>query len=430
LLLSNQQRGRTREHAEAGLESALVGTVGDWLRLLTERGGEIGALLAVPADEQQRRGYAHTLREICQQPVTWLETATRATDSVPALASALAHVQAEGRAGAILLTGSGSSEYAGECLALGLQRALGLPTQAVSAGVLLTHPSGCLPAKIPGLVVSFARSGNSPESCAAVDSVRETAPGCRHLVITCNGQGKLATRYRDDPRVTILVLDDKTNDRSLVMTSSFTNMVLAGRLLAMAGDLDGFRRRAEGLARAGAEILLRHADGLARMANSGYQSAVYLGSGCRYGSAREAGLKMLEMTGGRVKTVAETYLGLRHGPMCAIDDGALVVCFLSSDATIRAYEMDLVRELSRKQLGARKVIFGHEVPADMAGEEDLLVDARALGGLHDEDVPIVDVVVGQLLAFFACLGMGLHPDSPSDGVISRVVEDFAIHHRS
>jgi tagatose-6-phosphate ketose/aldose isomerase len=225
------------------------------------------------------------------------------------------------------------------------------------------------------------------------------------------------------------VLDDKTCDRSLVMTSSFTNMVLAGRLLAMVGDVGGFRRRAETLARVGAELLLRHADSLARVARSDYESAVYLGSGSRYGSAREAGLKMLEMSGGRVKTLAETYLGLRHGPMSAIDEGALVVCFLSNDATTRAYELDLLRELNRKGLGARKVILGHQIPDELTSDRDLRVEAAGLGDVSDDDAPILDVVVGQLLAFFRCLGMGLRPDSPSEGVISRVVEDFAIHRR-
>jgi tagatose-6-phosphate ketose/aldose isomerase len=309
---------------------------------------------------------------------------------------------------------------------------LGVPTQAVSGGALLTDPAGCVPSKVKTrcLVVSFARSGNSPESCGAVDSVREAAPACRHLVITCNRQGRLATSYRDDPRVATIVLDDKTCDRSLVMTSSFTNMVLAGRFLAMVDDAAGFQRRAEALANAGAEILLRHADALAAAGRSEYDSAVYLGSGSRYGSAREAALKMLEMTGGSVKTLAETYLGLRHGPMSAIDGGALVVGFLSSDATTSAYEVDLLRELDRKGLGARKVIVGHDVPADLVSARDVLVDVPGLGGVSDDDAPILDVLVGQLLAFFRCLGMGLRPDSPSEGVISRVVDDFAIHRRS
>jgi tagatose-6-phosphate ketose/aldose isomerase len=425
LVLSNPGR------AAADLESALRGSIDDWLKVLAAGGGELGALLAAPAGEQEGKGYSHTLREIAQQPVTWTGTASAMADEAELLAAALSRVGGDGGAGAILLTGSGSSLYVGECLSPALQRALGVPTQAVSGGALLTDPASCVPSSVKtrSLVVSFARSGNSPESCGAVDSVREAAPECRHLVITCNGHGRLATRYREDPRVATIVLDDRTCDRSLVMTSSFTNMVLAGRFLAMVEDAAGFRRRAGALANTAAEILLRHADALAAAARSEYDSAVYLGSGCRYGSAREAALKMLEMTGGGVKTLAETYLGLRHGPMSAIDDGALVVCFVSSDATTRAYELDLVREVNRKRLGARKVVVGHDVPADLLSARDVLVDAPGLEKVSDEDAPVLDVLVGQLLAFFRCLSVGLRPDSPSEGVISRVVDDFAIHRR-
>jgi tagatose-6-phosphate ketose/aldose isomerase len=165
------------------------------------------------------------------------------------------------------------------------------------------------------------------------------------------------------------------------------------------------------------------------VARSDYRTAVYLGSGNRYGAAREAALKMVEMTGGQVKTFPETYLGLRHGPMSAIDDGALVVCFLSSDPVTRAYEVDLVRELNQKKLGARKVFLGADVPADLVSLEDLVIHLPGLAAVSDEDAPVLDVLVGQLLAFFRCLSAGLRPDSPSEGVISRVVGDFAIHRR-
>jgi tagatose-6-phosphate ketose/aldose isomerase len=411
----------------------LEGSVDDWLNSLAFGAGEVGALLAAPPTEQERRGYRHTLREICQQPLTWVETASSLAAEVKPFEVALGEVDGngDGKAGAIFLTGSGSSLYAGECLSLVLQSSLRIPVQAVAAGSVLTHPTDCVPARLPSLLVSFARSGNSPESCGAVDAVREAVPSCRHLLITCNRQGRLATRYRDDPRVATVVLDDKTCDRSLVMTSSFTNMVLAGRLLALTHDLPGYRGRVSAVAALAAEILKRHGNALARAARTDYQSAVYLGSGNRYGSARESALKMLEMTGGRVKTFPETYLGLRHGPMCGIDEGALVVCFLSTDPVTRAYEVDLVRELNQKQLGARKVIFGSEVPPDLASPPDVVVEMAGLAAVSDDDAPVLDAVIGQLLAFFRCLAAGLRPDAPSDdGVISRVVGDFAIHRRS
>ena len=404
-------------------------SVDDWLRVLASAGGEVGALLAAPADEQSRRGYVHTLREIAQQPYTWIETARTLAPRASELRAALDHVASD-RPGLLVLSGSGSSLYAGECLAPGLQGALGIPVQAVASGELLTHPHGHLPRTGPSLVVSFARSGNSPESVAVLDGLR-AQPDCRHLLITCNRQGRLAARGTGDPRVTSVVLDDKTCDRSLVMTSSFTNMVLAGRLLALTADPADYQDRALRLAGLAAQVLLRHGDGLAAAARSDFRSAVYLGSGGRYGSAREAALKMLEMTAGRVMTFAETYLGLRHGPMAALDGRALVVCFLSRDEVARAYEADLVRELKRKGLGARTVLVGADVPADLVAPGDLAVDASGLGSVADDDAPVLDVLVGQLLALFRCLAAGLRPDSPSDeGVISRVVESFAIHRRT
>jgi tagatose-6-phosphate ketose/aldose isomerase len=414
-----------------GLDQRLRGPVEEWLTALAAGTRDVGRLLGASPEEQDRVGSRHTLREIAQQPPTWVETAGLVAARAGEIAAEIAALGAAPTPGSILLTGSGSSLYAGECLAPALQSTLRIPVRAAPAGELLMHPGAFLPARGPCLLVSFGRSGNSPESCGAVDAVREAAPECRHLVVTCNGQGRLATRYRGDARVRCVVLDDKTNDRSLVMTSSFTNMVLAARLLGTSGDVAGYLAQAAAAARAGAHVLLRQSDALAGIGRGAYGSAVYLGSGCRYGSAREAALKMLEMTGGRVKTFAETYLGLRHGPMCAIDDDALVVCFLSADPVTRAYEADVLRELGRKELGARRVVVGHDVPAGLAGADGVVVDVPELDALGDGGAPLLDVLVGQLLAVFRCLALGLRPDMPSDdGVINRVVQEFALHRRS
>ena len=400
-----------------------------WLRRLAGR-GEIGALLAPSWDEQLARGYGHTLREICQQPVTWTETASRVSNRLPLIEATLAGAGLGNGGGALVLTGSGSSLYAAECLALPLQEALRIPVTAVPGGQLLTHAGASLPPAGPYALVSLARSGNSPESRAVVDSLLED-PRVSHLILTCNSQGRLATAYGASDRVRIVVLDEKTNDKSLVMTSSFTNMVLAGRALRFARAAAAYTSGARALARGGAWVLGSAADALARAARSGFASAVYLASGCRLGAAREAALKMLEMNDGRVPTLPESYLGVRHGPLSAVRDGALVVAFLSSDPVVRAYELDLIRELDRKKLGARRVIVGASVPMELApGPDDVIVDVAPAGPLPHEEMVLIDVVVGQLLAFFRCLGEGIHPDSPStDGVISRVVSGFEIHRR-
>jgi len=409
------------EAAYRAPEAAIPASVDEFLASLAGRGA-LGALLTQPADDQQRKGFGHTLREIAQQPVTWIETSARMRGLRQLIDESIAG------AGAVVLTGSGSSEYAAECVAPCLQRTLAIPVSAVPAGLILTHPASCLPPQGAFLVVSLARSGNSPESRAVVDFLLEERKQARHLFITCNREGALATSYGGRPEVRTIVLDSRTDDRSLVMTSSFTNLVLAGR--ALGGDPAACEARALGIARAAAGILRDGASQVERVAREGFSSTVYLGSGCRLGSAREAALKMLEMNAGDVWTYAESYLGLRHGPMSAIHKDTLLVAFLSSDPQVRAYELDLLRELDRKGLGASRVIVGAEVPRELAAERALVIDAGPLAEYADEDLTLLDALAGQLLAFFRCLGAGYRPDSPSeDGVITRVVSGFEIHRR-
>jgi tagatose-6-phosphate ketose/aldose isomerase len=405
-------------------------SVDEWLACF-KPGTVIGDLLARPAAEQARLGYRHTLREIAQQPVVWTETAAGMTAAHDVVQRALGKGGVSGREGTLLLTGSGSSLYVGECVALPLQQTLSVPVQAVPAGLLLTHGGACLPPRGPYLVVSFARSGNSPESTAVLTRLLEDDTRGHHLILTCNREGALATAAARHPRVDAIVLDEKTLDRSLVMTSSFTSLVLAAGLLGATSDSASYRARADALARAAAALLVGEGDRLAAAARGGFRSAVYLGSGCRVGAAREAGLKMLEMTAGRVNTLAESFLGVRHGPLSAVHPDTLVVAFLSSDETIRAYELDLLAELERKQLGARKVVVGCRVPPDLATRAgDLILSCGLEEPLSDADLVLFDVLVGQLLAFFRCREEGLEPDAPSaGGVINRVVEAFTIHRR-
>ena len=398
----------------------------DWLNQL-KGSEELGALLSQADADRQDAGYAHTLREIVQQPVTWLETASAMAQRAPDLVRLLSEVgirEGDG-SGSFFLTGSGSSLCVGQCLAPGYQARFRVPAIAVPAGNVLTHAEASLFSH-PGLVVSIARSGDSPESTALVDHFLRKHPRARHLVFTCNAEGALATRYRSEPRLSTVVLDKKTNDRSLVMTSSFTNLFLAARALTSLDDTASYVRRAERLARVAADILTGCGP-LANIARRDFRSAIYLGSGARYGAARESALKMLEMTGGQVFTFAETYLGLRHGPMSAVQRDTLLVCFLSSDPIARAYELDLLRELSLKGLGLAKVLVGSQIPEQLVSSEDVVVDTGT-PNVDDRDLPAVDALTGQLLAFFQCRSLGLRPDSPSpDNVIRRVVEGFTVH---
>jgi tagatose-6-phosphate ketose/aldose isomerase len=389
---------------------------------LIESPKSISGLRTRSEEEQDRAGYKHTLREILQQPATITATCEGMLASSEQLKKICRTVHG------VVLTGSGSSEYVGHCVSFALQQNLRIPVETIATGALLTHGKKALPPTRPLLMVSMARSGDSPESASSLLRMLEADPGVSHVVITCNANGKLASQFRDDKRVIVISLDERTNDRSLVMTSSFTAMAIAARGLGLLDAPDKYRTIARHTSATIKGLLEHSGDALLSAGQLGFNRAVYLASAPRHGSAREAGLKMLEMTAGRVATLAETYLGLRHGPMSFLDKQTLAVCFLSSNPVTRAYEADVMRELDRKNLGLCKVILGEDIPADLKRPGDVVAECKGLSNLGDEDGAIVDVVVAQLLAFGRCLKEGLRPDSPSEkGIINRVVNDFELH---
>jgi tagatose-6-phosphate ketose/aldose isomerase len=381
------------------------------------------ASLLREAGQDSVDGYRHTIREICQQPATWPATAQALRVFREELAEVVSGCQR------IVLTGSGSSQYAGECAAPALRKDLRRPVEVQGGGELLLCPSASV-ADEPTLVVSLARSGESPESAAVVRTLLETEPRTIHLILTCNANGKLAREFAGDPRVRAVSLSDEVHDRSLVMTSSFTNLTLSARFLGWLDRTDEFIALTGRLDAAGRRLLTDWPDRLGEFVSGGINRIVFMGDGCRFGAAREAALKVLEMTGGKIATMAETFLGLRHGPMCFVNERTLLVCFLSTDPLIRAYEHDLIRELDAKRLGARKLLASVGDPgAGLCKGSDLAVSYELPNqDVEDADLALLDVMIGQILGFHRCRAEGLQPDSPSErGIISRVVSDFRIH---
>jgi tagatose-6-phosphate ketose/aldose isomerase len=339
-----------------------------------------------------------THAEIYQQPETWPETVRRVR------AAALSP------AAAPILTGAGTSAYAAQAVAPAWPGARAVPSTELFLDFQDLLAAG-------GTVVSLARSGDSPESTAVVEKIQRALPGVRHLAVSCNADGRLA-RW---PGVEAVVLDPRTNDRSLVMTSSFSNLVLGGMCLARPEEVEavlpglcaGWERRFaayESKARALAADLPR------RLAT--------LASAPLAGAAREAWLKVLEMTAGRVVPLAETYLGLRHGPMSFLEPDTLVLCFVSSEPARRRYEMDLVRELRAKKLGRLIALGAPESDTDVFAAE-IYTGASAL---PDYLRTPAEIVFPQLLAYHLSLRLGLDPDNPSPGsVITRVVQGVRIY---
>lgn len=340
-----------------------------------------------------------TLSEIFQQPALWLDSFRRASER-----------NWQGiRERRGILCGAGTSAYAGSAI----QAALPL-SRMVATTEILTDPRLLETAEF---LLSIARSGDSPESIGVVDLARRNHPDVRQFAITCNVSGALAR----NPNVEALVLDPRTNDRSLVMTSSFSNLVLAGLTLACRSSL---HPHLESIALR-VDDKLKGFDALAKaLAVYPPARAVVLASSPLFPWAQESCLKILEMTGGEIAAIPETYLGLRHGPMSFLDRDTFVLCLVSNDARRQMYEADLIRELKRKRLGRVIVI----VPPNFSCEGIDATVAASSPELSDELRTPFEIVFPQLLAYRLGLAGGLNPDNPSpDGIINRVVDGVTLH---
>jgi tagatose-6-phosphate ketose/aldose isomerase len=338
-----------------------------------------------------------TRAEIFQQPELWPDTFKRVR------AANLGAVRAP------VLTGAGTSAYA----AMAIESAW-RGSRAVPSTDLFLHYRDYL--EDNGTVVSLARSGDSPESVAVVDKIQRGLPGVRHIALTCNANGKLA-KWKG---VEAVVFDPRTNDRSLVMTSSYTDLVLGGMTLARPDEVE---KALPAMCAGWDKLFASHEEKAKKLAAFKPQRMVVLAGAPLFGAAREATLKVLEMTAGRIVPLPETYLGLRHGPMSFSRDDSLTVCFITSDPKQRRYEYDLVRELRAKKLG-RIVALGADVDASLFDE----VVTTGASALPDYLRTPADIVFPQLLAFYLSVGLGLDPDNPSPGsVITRVVQGVRIH---
>jgi tagatose-6-phosphate ketose/aldose isomerase len=238
----------------------------------------------------------------------------------------------------------------------------------------------------------------------------------------------MATACRNDPdRAFVLALDDTANDRGLAMTSSFTNMVVAGHCLAHAFSPDDYDRQFSWLREAGERFLESAQEIAAAIAQEGFAKACFVGSGVLRAVARESALKLLELTAGKIYTMAESTLGLRHGPMSALDASTLFVSFVSQDRRRRNYELDLLEEVYRKQLGKLRVVVTPDFTHQFSPVADRVLSLHA-PDLSDEYRAPVDVMLAQLLGLFCSLQLGLTPDTPSpNGAISRVVSQVNIY---
>lgn len=381
-------------------------------------------ILGLSASERRSRGAEWTAREIAQQPTLWPELAHRVSADAR-LREYLSPLLAD-PALRIVCAGAGTSAYVGECLAPTLAR-MGRRVDAVATTDIVASPEASLARDVPTLVVHFARSGNSPESVAALDLAERHIDRCAHLVVTCNPDGNLLRQAEKMPRVHSIVLPDACNDRGFAMTSSFSGMLLAAAQALEAIKLSP--QRIESLAGSGDGVLTRQVLKAKELVEMRFDRAVFLGSNELKGVARESALKMLELTDGQVVSLAESPLGLRHGPKTIVNGSTLVVFFMSNDRYTRQYDEDLLQEICSDGQAGHVIALTAQASERGAGDViDLGLDYDEEGMPSDLELCLPYVAFAQLLALHRSLSLGLTPDNPNAaGTVSRVVRGVSIH---
>jgi tagatose-6-phosphate ketose/aldose isomerase len=388
-------------------------------------------LLALPEEEKSSRGLLYTPAEIAQQPSTWLSTfelfQERRAEIREFLRAAGIQREADTRP-TVFLVGAGTSDYIGRSLTQLLRRLWQCEVIAVPSTDLLTNLQDWLVPGIRYLWISFSRSGESPEGIAVLQRALEIHPDIHHLIVCCNAQGRMLRETAGCKQVLGIPLPDAVQDRGLAMTSSFSNMLIFGQCLANIANPSAFQSVLDQLVESGKSFLEMAAESAAELARGPFKKACFVGSGPLKAVAKESALKLLELTSGKTQAMSESALGLRHGPMAALDDETLFVAFLSGEQTIQKYEISLLEEIGRKRLVKSRVVVCQSSNTQIRANADHFLAHNTSGALPDDYRPPLDVIFGQLLGLFFSMRWNLKPDNPSpSGAISRVVQNVLIH---
>lgn len=391
-------------------------------------------LLNLSADQKRGLGVEFTPREIAQQPSTWTKAAqiviARKAEISKFLKSSGVTSGGAGRKNAtLILTGAGSSEFVGNAVFNVMRQRMGANVISVPTTHIVTNPETVF---LPGrryVVLSFARSGNSPESMATYNLVKQVCPEAQQIAITCNKNGKLAVACKNDPQSLYIELPEETNDQSLVMTSSYSTMAFTALALCLMKRSSDVKKLAKQVATAGKRIISEYGDLLRDFAQKDFNRACFLGSNALFGAMEECHLKMQEMTEGRVAAMYNSFVGLRHGPQVFASHNCAIIAAVGTDPYVLQYEIDMLREIKAKKQGVATLVICakatpelREVCTDIV---ELFPDGEAV---HDDFRVMTDVMVGQILGVFKCMQLGLKPDNPSvSGTINRVVQGINIY---
>ncbi len=389
----------------------------------------ISKLLGLEISRLEDCSGLNTAKEIIQQPDTWRESVKNLIKNKIEIKSFIDSFLSK-KEFRIILTGAGTSAFAGEVCEPYLTSLLNKRVEAIATTDLVASPKSYFIKDIPTLLVSFARSGNSPESVHAVNLASQLVDDLYQVVITCNENGKLAKNTVNDEKSLLLLMPPQTNDLGFAMTSSFTTMVLNAMAVFNINNIENFSSDVDKLSNSVNDFIENNIEKVTSLSNEDFERIVYLGSSTSKGIARESALKVLELTAGKVNASYDTPLGFRHGPKSVVDDETVSVIYISNDEYTRKYDLDLAKEMLAHKKNDKVVIVGDNIEEDILNKADYVFNVENINYTVENEVllPLQQIIFGQMLSFLKSVNLGITPDNPCPtGEVNRVVQGVILH---
>jgi len=383
-------------------------------------------MFEMTTDQLNEIGGFNTTTEIKQQPELWLDTLNIYKENLETIESFLADARAmgEGRL-SVVFTGAGTSDYVGDTCAPYLRHAGDTKLydfKPIATTDIVSAPRDFLNPDEPTVVVSFARSGNSPESLAAVQVAKTFVKNVKFINITCAPEGKLAVESEGDAdQLTLLI--PRANDKGFAMTGSYSCMTLLSTLIFDTASLEQKTAWVEAAAKLGEDVVARESE-IAEFLSGDFNRVTYLGSGSFVGLAQEAQLKILELAHGLVATSWDSCMGYRHGPKSFVDDKTIVFVYMNNDEYTRQYDLDILNEINGDQIAAKTIAIQQDGAIKFDGTSFTLAGEA----LPEGYLALPFVMVAQVISLLNSVRVGNTPDTPSpSGTVNRVVKGVTIH---
>ena len=389
----------------------------------------ISKLLGLEISKLEDCSGLNTAKEIIQQPDTWRESVKNLIKNKIEIKSFIDSFLSK-KEFRIILTGAGTSAFAGEVCEPYLTSLLNKRVEAIATTDLVASPKSYFIKGMPTLLISFARSGNSPESVHAVNLASQLVDDLYQIVITCNENGKLAKNTVNDEKSLLLLMPPQTNDLGFAMTSSFTTMVLNAMAVFNINNIENFSSDVDKLSNSVNDFIENNIEKVTSLSNEDFERIVYLGSSTSKGIARESALKVLELTAGKVNASYDTPLGFRHGPKSVVDDNTVSVIYISNDEYTRQYDLDLAKEMLAHKKNDKVVIVGDNIEEDILNKADYVFNVENINYTVENEVllPLQQIIFGQMLSFLKSVNLGITPDNPCPtGEVNRVVQGVILH---